>query len=313
MSIINRVFRRSSALAGALALTIGAALVPASALAATPITFGHEGADGILLRDHCVFGHAAASSDGTLTWRSSNGTLKVNTPIETSDFGTFSYCDPTAVLKIGDVLKLNDSHSVRYLTVPRLTLKVDRVNNEFRGFAPANSNLTVWSHWAFSDFYSSEDVVANSDGRWVLDEDNDVHGGTNSYLDWHSPKGDIVTVHSGSPEIDVIVGRSDFAGFATPGSTFKVTLRDGLTDAIKGTSTSVADEYGSVSGQFRGPNGHAVAVAVGDRVVGRKLATDLDWIVSDASAIGDVPSDNGVGHLRKRRQSRGDGGHQNTA
>jgi hypothetical protein len=289
MSLINRVLRISPALAAALVLTALAG--PATVLAASQITFGNDSTEGITLGTHCVFGHSAASSNAVLTWRNSIGNLKVKTSFVTSAYGSWSYCDPTAVLAVGDIVRLNDSHTQRSLTIPLLTLKVDRVNNVFRGLAPPNSDLTVWQWCCFSDYYAHDDLVANSEGKWVLNDGYDVPGGTDSYLDWHGPNGDIVTVHSGSPEIDVIVGRSQFTGFATPGIEFKVTLRDGLTDAIKGASTSVADEYGGVSGQFTNANGHPVTVAVGDHIVGRKLATDLDWIVPDASAVASVPDD----------------------
>jgi hypothetical protein len=289
MSLINRVLRISPALA--VAMVLSAVTGPGTVLAASPITFGYDGTEGIALGGKCVFGHAAANSNAVLTWRSATSTLKVNTSFVTSQYGSWSYCDPTAVVDVGDVLKLNDSHAQRSLTIPRLTLKVDRANDVFRGQAPPNSDLTVWQWCCFSDYYAHEDLVANSEGRWILDDGDDVPGGTDSYLDWHSPQGDIVTVHSGSPEIDVIVGRSQFRGSATPRIEFKVTLRDGLTNAIKGASTSVADEYGGVSGQFNDANGHPVTVAVGDHIVGRNLATDLDWIVPDASVLASVPDD----------------------
>lgn len=274
-----------------LAITLLALLAPATVAAASQIRFGNGESEGLIPGGSCIYGSSAAGANVNLTWRNSGGALKEKTSVLSSTGGHWRYCAAVTTLVVGDSLKANDGLTQRTFTMPLVTVKVDRVANEFRGRAPANSNLTLWSHSAFSDYYQRNEVTSNAQGRWQYDDGNDVLGGTDAYLDWLGPLGDTVTAHGVGPQIDVTVGSSTFTGFVNPGLEIRLVLRDNTTDEIKAIGNAVAGEYGFVSGDFRDVAGRRVLVSVGDRVVSRKLADDLNWNVVYAEATADVPTD----------------------
>jgi hypothetical protein len=291
MKLRLRTFAGAPVLAVAIALAL---LAPASVSAGgSSIRFGTDAFEGLMAGGNCIYGWASPGSTVNLTWRSSGGSLKAqgSVPADT-DSGHWEFCATGVELVRGDRLKANDGSTQRTFKMPHVTLKVDRVANEFRGRAPANSMLTLHSHSLFSDFYESTDLNANAQGRWQFDNDgNDVPGGTDAYLDWFGPLGDTVTAHDTAPEIHVTVGRAEFTGFVRPGLEIRLELRDNSTDAVKAIGNAVGGEFGEVRGQFRDLAGHKVPVSVGDRVVAHALADDLDWNVPAIEATANVATD----------------------
>jgi len=275
-----------------LALSLPAG-VAAGAGPASNIRFGHGAADGLMLGDHCIHGTAAASTNVILTWRNSAGTIKEKTSVLSStEGGHWRYCAAVTTLVVGDSLKANDGASQRTFTIPLVTVKVDRVANEFRGRAPANSNLTLWSHVGrFSDFYERNEITSNAQGRWQYDDGYDIPGGADAYLDWVNDIGDSVTAFGVGPRVDVTVGSSDFTAYINPGQQIRVQLRDNATDEIKAIGSTVAGDSGFVQGDFRNSAGRRVPVSVGDRVVALKVADDLNWNVPFIEATADVAED----------------------
>ena len=77
-------------------------------------------------------------------------------------------------------------------------------------------------------------------------------------------------------------------GSAQPHQAVRLVLRDGTTGARKAVFTGVADEWGGYEGSFQNAAGDQVPVAVGDRVVGLSLASDLHWRVLNVAATADV-------------------------
>jgi hypothetical protein len=294
---------RTFAGAPVLAVTIAilALLAPASVSAgSSTIRFGNDAADGLVAGSNCIYGWASPGSTVNVTWRSSGGSLKAqgSTPAD-PDSGHWSFCATGVELVRGDRLKANDGSTQRTFKMPHVTLKVDRVANEFRGRAPADSMLTLFWHSLFSDFYQSEDLTASAEGRWQFNNDgDDVFGGTDAYLHWFGPLGDTVTAHDTAPEIHVTVDSAEFTGYVRPGLEIRLELRDNSTDAVEGIGTAVGGQYGEVRGHFRDLAGHKVTVSVGDRVVAEALADDLDWIVPDSEATANVATDvvNGTCH-----------------
>ena len=285
---------RTFAGAPVLAVTIAmlALLAPASVSAGgNSIRFGTGESEGLIAGGNCIYGWATAGSTVNLTWRSSGGSLKAQGSAP-ANFGHWEFCATGVELVRGDRLKANDGSTQRTFKMPHVTLKVDRVANEFRGRAPANSMITLYSHSLFSDFYQTTELNSNAQGRWQYDnEGNDVPGGTDAFLDWVGPLGDTVTAHDTAPEIHVTVGRAEFTGFVRPGLELQLELRDNSTDAIKAIGDAVADENGSVRGHFRNTAGHKVPVSDGDHVVAHELADDLDWNVPYIEATANVATD----------------------
>ncbi len=272
-------------------------LAPVASAATSQITFGNGDTDGLVAGGACVFGAAAPNATLKLTWRNSNGHLKAKASVASSS-GHWNYCSAAKTLKTGDLLRANDGLTTRQFTMPLVTLNVDRAANRFRGRAPANSTLGLWTHSGYSDYYAHEDLASNANGHWRFSDGNDVPGGTDAYLDWFSTHGDSVTVHAAGPELDIIVGRSRYDGVADPNQAVHFVLRDPATHAIRATADSVGDDNGYFSGEFRDTDGQPVKVAVGDRVVGHEVAADLDWLVPQIEATADVASDrvNGTCH-----------------
>ena len=292
---------RTFAGAPVLAVTIAmvALLAPASVSAGgSSIRFGTGETEGLVAGSSCIHGWASPGSTVNLTWRSSGGSLKAQGSAP-ADFGHWEFCATGVELVRGDRLKANDGSTQRTFKMPHVTLKVDRVANEFRGRAPANSMLTLYWHSLFSDFYQSEEVTANAQGRWQFDNyGNDVPGGTDAYLDLLGPLGDTVTAHDTAPEIHVTVDRAEFTSFVRPGLQIQLELRHNSTDAVKAIGNAVADEYGGVRGHFRDLAGRKVPVSMFDRVVAHALADDLDWNVSAIEATANVATEvvNGACH-----------------
>jgi hypothetical protein len=139
----------------------------------------------------------------------------------------------------------------------------------------------------FADFYDSVDVTANSEGKWKYNYD--LIGGIDAYLYWTSAQGDTVEIYGTTAQVYVTVGKSILSGSINPGLTATVGLRDG-SDVLIGVASGIGDEYGYFSTAFRNGSAHAVALQSGDRVVGRTMASDLDWIVPEIEASADVAS-----------------------
>ena len=111
---------------------------------------------------------------------------------------------------------------------------------------------------------------------------------------WTSPHGDRVFAHSTAPYIAVTIGRAAFTGFVN-GTSVRVDLRDGASDAVLASGAASRGEDGSFAGEFRDANGHKFNVSVGDRVVA-DIATDVNFNVFAMDARADSTTDEITGH-----------------
>jgi len=280
-----------------IAVVIAAAALlamPGAALAAQPtIVFGVDVDQGLRQGDSCVFGYAPAASSLDLVWKSAHGAVKARTTLATqTTSGYWNYCsDSGATLAVGDVLKATVGQTTRKFVMPLVTAAVDRVNDMFYGSAPAGTDVSF--DYAYngccSDHSEQGQATADSDGHWqFVPEDQPSLNGYWIELGWTSAKGDNVGAYGNAASVSVTIGRSAVFGLAQPYQAVQLVLRDGTTGARKAVFSGVADDNGQYGGTFQNSAGDDVSVAVGDRVLGLSLASDLHWHVFDITATADV-------------------------
>ena len=140
-----------------------------------------------------------------------------------------------------------------------------------------------------SDVDESGQATADGDGQWqfVPEEGGSIDG---YYIElwWTSAKGDTVDAYANAPSVSVTIGRSTVFGGAQAHEAVRLVLRDGTTGARKAVAIAVTDEWGDYGATFRNAAGDEVPVAIGDRVVGLSLASDLHWHVLNIVATADV-------------------------
>ena len=269
--------RRTTLTAGLALAALLLAALPGIALGAAAITFEFD--QGL---PNCVAGEAPMGNSLKLVWRDSFGALKASQAnVEVYAGGSWMYCDPTAVVKTGDRFKAVSGTTTRTFTMPLVTLVVDRVANDFHGRAPAHSTATLYYRLSpVDDFLIPAEVTADATGRWsfadganaswdVDDSDATIH--------WNSSKGDSVSLYGYPASVRVTIGRAKVRGTVADGVSARVVLRDGVTDARKGSTTT--GDNANFTRRFRDSTGHRVPVSVGDHVVGTGIAADLDWYV----------------------------------
>jgi len=290
----NRSNRRLWWFAATLGALLLAALMPASAAAAARITFGQSDSLGLSIGDSCVSGRAAADSIVKVVWKSASGDVKARASVNSNILGDWRHCsDGSHVLAVGDRIKAADDIGSRTITMPRVTLVGDRVNNLFRGRAPAGSMGRIWWHSGiFADYYEFEDVAARSDGTWRFRpySDFDLIGGIYAFVDWRSAKGDYFSAGGMAPYVEVVLGRSTFSGQNRPGRESNVALRDPDTGARIARGTAVADTHGAFAGRLRDDQGDPIAVMPGDRLIST-IASDANWLVPNIDGAANAGND----------------------
>ncbi len=267
-------------------LSLGA-LSPATVGAAQPpirlsISYGYS----------CVSGTTASSTTVSVLWRDSTGETKAQGSTESTNSWSLCSGNDNIVVEIGDKIRVSDGSYTRNYVVPDFTVTVDRVSNTFHGTGPASRTIRVgYVQGLLGDFEQTHSVRVGSDGHWTYDPDFDIPGGQYASLYWVSPNGDNLDTHGIAPEVVVTIGESTARGWVDEMMPVRLVLLDGTTGERKAIAIDVSDQNGAVVAVFRDEGGHRVPVAVGDRVRGRALADDLNWIVPDSDATADVAAD----------------------
>jgi hypothetical protein len=289
--VLVRTLRRAAVPLVAVALLM--TLMPGVATAATrPTTFQ------LYLGSSCIDGNSSDKALVTVVWRSASGTLKLKETIRASGSsynGWWMLCaQQPRVLKVGDTIKATVGSTTRKFTVPKLTLRPDRVDDVFRGTAPAGTKIRLtYSGALFADYDVYTSVNVRADGTWRYSPPNfDIVGGLYASARWKSAKGDRVTIDVSTPFMIVTLGKARFEGAATPGVLVRAKLKDAATGDVKAIGEAKSNIYGGFSGQFRNAAGKTVPLAAGLRLVAPKVASDAKWIVPNitgsASAATDV-------------------------
>jgi hypothetical protein len=271
-----------------------AMLLPSAAAAATPITFDLQ------IGFFCIEGNATASVRVALTWKTSDGSVKAKTTVQSGSDGRWQLCNEqtfTPTVAIGDSIKVNDGHSTRTFVVPALTVIQNRSTDRYHGEGPAKQYIVV--HCAnnlgeFEPCVAKWKIRVDSRGRWSSGTHNhDVIGNDRIYVSWKDSVGDKLWAASTAPTVHVTVGKALVTGTVN-GRSAHVEVRDGSTDAVLGSVDAARASDGTFSGKLR-HDGHAVPVQVGDRIVS-DVANDADFVVFPIDAAADLATDDISGH-----------------
>jgi hypothetical protein len=280
---------RKSLLAVVPALTaLIVALVPSSALAVErPTTFA------LTMGSSCIGGQSSDAVSVHVLWKGAGGAVKLDTEVGADAAGDWLACtSPSRVLAIGDEIDATVDSSTHGLTVPSLTLQIDRVADRYFGRAPAGDVVTLrfdrdlWEHRR-----GRKDKTAKPDGTWSYQATHKVVGGLWASLLWSSPQADTVLIEALAPNITLNLDDSRFEGIAAPKSALTAKLLDPGTSALIAKKKVSVDRVGNFAGRFRDAGGDAVAVSVGDHFQAPKLASDADWIVPEIDGVAHADTD----------------------
>jgi hypothetical protein len=281
------VGRLAAAMAAAVVLSL---VVVSNVGAATPITFGSSEDSGLQLGSACINGWAASNAAIRIVWKSSSGSLKARVDMTTSIGGTWQYCSDTKKLRVGDTIKAVVEGTSRTLTMPNVSIASDR-STEFHGRGPASQDGDLWySAGIFADYQKHATVSSDATGRWSVLAESPLMGGLYAEVEWNTPQDDWVGARMETPFVKVTLGASNVSGGGEAAGSAVVKLRDPSSNSLRGRAVLKFDGYGTGDGQFVDPNGAAVSVRVGDRIVS-KLVAGLDWHVPDVTGSADVDND----------------------
>jgi hypothetical protein len=279
--------RSRTATLGMLAALMTGALAPGYVAAATaPITLDTR------IGGNCVEGRASEYSTVRMSLKSAAGQLKAAATIQASEYGGWYYCSPDAVVEIGDQFRVNDGTNEHLLIIPELTLVINRVDELFKGRAPAGDYVRLICGYAsgMEGCMASWRLRANAEGRWGYKPGWDVQGWQRMSLAWKSDAGDLVTLGARGPHVDVTIGSAIVRGATRANTQATVVLRRAGSNRIAGTAVKNANAEGLFQTKFRNATGKLVNVRVGDRITSN-VSPDLDLIVPNVTLTADAAAD----------------------
>jgi hypothetical protein len=263
----SRAWRRAGS--ASLAVLLLAALAPLSAAAAGPPPFiGRIG-------DCQVNGNGPLSQSVAFTWRAANGRLKSRQTVMTDPGGEWqSRCEPEERVESGDRLSRTISGVTKKLTVPTLTVKVDRITDVVSGRAPAGSALHIEIFGRLGNAF--HDLTVGGSGTYSQDftVDQPIFGSDDITVEWQNAAGSRIDVETQAPHVVVYRGESQFQVVTSAGKAVTVQLLDGAT--VVGTGTATGPTF---SGDFLDAHREPVVVKAGDTVKAPLVASDADFVV----------------------------------
>ncbi len=282
--------KATGALAGAVlvaTLLIGA--LPGSAVAATSNLAIYLPAVG----GNCIYVTAPADKTLTLTWKDASGTVKEVASIPTG-VGDPAYCSSKKVIAVGDKLRVRYGSHSHKLTVPNVTVKVNRVTDRISGTGPVGKRLRIecgaLPFGQFEPCQWAKSVTVSSAGTWSAKVPIDLYGGWTMSVKWHNAYGDVVYYETTVPYFVVYLGKARFTGVTTPLDSATVTVADlSLTPKGSGSGASGPRE-GTFAGKLRDADGHLVTVTPGD-FVSSSVSSDASFVVPQISATATAADD----------------------
>lgn len=289
MPDVRRHGRRGAIAAVVMALLALSIALPGPALAATPRVFVVIGGCGIFTEQ------LPANKQIRFTLLRPNGTQKAARTVNSG--GGSVEIDCLGRFAIGDklVIRRVNGPVLRTITVPRVTITLNRATNKASGKAPAGRSATLLSgdcepsdplNDAFcgsGEHQKSFTIPAN--GSWsksAAAPGFDPVGGDAASLFLFSPQGDRFTVSDRANVVEVQLGSARVRGIGKPGATVTVTFKDGST--VQGTGTAKAN---GVTGFFSltvRKNGNAVLPEVDDEVI-TSVAGDASFVLTDGLEV----------------------------
>jgi hypothetical protein len=204
---------------------------------------------------------------------------------------TWGVCFDRVPVAGNKIQLINGSDQDRTVTVPRLTLEVDRVTSVIKGRGPAGKTLLVSYRECYPagcDAPVEMSTPVNGNGRYHRDLSAsaiDIDGSDQINAQYQTIHGDRFTRITYAPYMEIIKPNKIFAGCLAQGSTTLRLRTSGGT--LRATRTFHAStDCSGFFGSFK-KNGHAVNVHTGDRI-----SSDL---ATDASLVWPAMSVNGSG------------------
>ena len=220
--------------------------------------------------------------------------LKDRVRVTSSDSGYVSACFADQIVS-GDRLRASASGSTRTVTVPKLSLSINRVTDVVSGVAPAGVLVTFGLSKYAGLTNTSEQryayATANGAGSYSVDVTSTfnliggdyVYGAINVGSDYYNVSTTVSYVHvlRASALIDGYLGQSRSA---------TITLMT-PTDAVRGRAVVVGEsQIGSFSGRFITSTGIGVNARMGDKVSGT-FASDAAFTIPDVRVSADPATD----------------------
>jgi hypothetical protein len=281
-------------MASALVGLLVAAVLPAYAAAHTPT---HPIAFYVSIGGECISGTATDGASVTLTLKSAQGRVKERATVESaSGTGSFEHCwSDGDVVEIGDRIRAYDGTSGHLLVVPTLSLVINRVDDYFKGRAPAGDYVRLTSHYGWEFPGTSWRIRANSEGMWgYRPQGFEVTGQQQMSLTWKSDANDVVGISAYGPHVDVTIGSAVVRGSTRANRVATVVLRRAGSNHVAATAVTRAGPDGLFQTKFRNQSGLPVKARVGDRITS-DVSPDEDWIVPNVTLNVDAESGEATG------------------
>jgi hypothetical protein len=252
---------------------IATLLTPAIPADAAPAFSWHS-----LLRGSCGGGIAPAAANLTVILRSAKGKeLDRTSTIANADTGAYGVCFMRGEIAPGRTLTIKSGPASRTITVPRVTLRVDRVTDVISGQAPAGMDIAIGYRDIATDGefpYPGLPRKADAQGRFRLDYTSraDIRGGDTVNVVATTAGDDTFTLELAVAGM-ILRPRGGASADVTGAADATVTLR---LRTAGGTLLASASRFlrAGVTGRLTlRKNGSAVAPAAGQVVTGT-FATD---------------------------------------
>jgi|GEM_PF-2793113 len=274
---------------------LGGSLVAAGLLAPVTALAKEYMRLDMVLDSECVSGYKIDPTPITVKLLRADGTtLRTRHDDTTGSFWNVCF---GRVPVAGNKIKLDNGdlpEGKRTITVPDLTLVIDRVKNVLSGHAPAGRPLTL----SYSECYPAgctapieRTKTANSRGRYSKDlsGDIDIDGSDRVEVRYQGQNGDTFSRSSFAPYMAISAPGGIFMS-CMPTGTQTVQLRTAAGTLRASTSFTTTQDCGGAFGSFR-KDGQKVAVRVGN-TISANFASDasLTWPTMSVGGSGSTLS-----------------------
>lgn len=250
----------------AVAVLLSAALPTLAGTASAAFTFNFG------LGSSCMSGQGPNNDLIHFTQKNAEGTVKGRRSATSDGTGYWSLTSCfSQSIESGDKIAASDGVLSRTFTVPTLSVTGNRQTDAVAGFGPHNSALKLYLNSCITFSCSDvKDVMVTTDASGTYHHDftaaHDIKGGDYVYVYWSSAHNDTVYTYGYFPYVDVVLGRSDFYGYANAGQLVSVSLRNGTT--VKGAAKGVGSIHGGFfDADFRRRDGSPALPDPGNKVV----------------------------------------------
>ena len=277
-------------LTAAAVVTLAALALPASAMAANPISVF------LLTGDACVQGSGPRNADVVATLRTPNGHVRGRFLTESDDLGNWAGCFPASINGKDRLRVVAGSHD-RTIVVPRVEPEIDRVQDVVEGFAPANSpvQMGIVHRKSFKETAEfSFETTADGSGAYSFDTTGDVNLRGGDFVTVITQNGnDLFGAIVLAPHVNVLHANNVAVGTANNGTDLILELRDEH-GALKAEVTAGASPLFFGISLFQvslfDDDGSAVYPIGGDRL-SATLADDADLEIPRSYLTGSPSTD----------------------